>query len=413
MSSPRTLGRVLFPLLAVVGLALTLRVPISSLAVVLPDARGPLELSGLEVSLLTTLPVLCFAAFGLWLGPRVARVGLHRAGAAVLLVMAAGVGMRAVTASGWVFIVATVLILAAIAVGNVLLPAVAKAHFPRHIALVSSLFGAAVIGGSTLGALEGGWISDTWGWRAALGAAAVLIVVVGLAWLPLLRQDRSTEMKTQRIPARRVARLREVWPLVACFGLVSAQAYAQLGWYPAILAHAGLTTLQAATAFAVLTGAGIPTILTLPGLTGLVGDRGAIVIFAVATAAGWCGILWSPTSLTWVWSALIGFGAGSFAWTLTMIGRHTQTPSGTAALSSFVQGAGYLVAAVGPFGVGLLHDATASWTAPLWLLVVTGLGIGVFGVLASGPWALEALIDDPGGSSSEQNQAVGPVRQAG
>ncbi len=55
-----------------------------------------------------------------------------------------------------------------------------------------------------------------------------------------------------------------MWPLVVCFGLVSAQAYAQLGWYPAILRDAGLSSTEAAGAFAVLTGVGIPTMLS-PG----------------------------------------------------------------------------------------------------------------------------------------------------
>ena len=57
------------------------------------------------------------------------------------------------------------MVLAAIAAGNVLVPAVAKAHFPDRIALVSSIFGAAIIGGSTLGALQGGWTESVWGWR--------------------------------------------------------------------------------------------------------------------------------------------------------------------------------------------------------------------------------------------------------
>lgn len=400
---------VILPLLAVVGLALTLRIPISSLAVVLPEVGDSLQLTGTEVSLLTTLPVLLFATVGLWLGPRVNRVGLHRAGVAVLLVMTAGMALRSVTTSGLMFVAGTVLLLAAIAIGNVLLPAAAKAHFPRQVTLLSSLFGAAIIGGSTLGALAGGWISDRWGWRASLIATAVLTAAIVLVWIPLLRHDRGTDQDRLSTSVRDLARRRQVWPLVICFGLVSAQAYAQLGWYPAILGDAGLTTMQAATAFAVLTAVGIPTILALPALTRILGDKGVIIVFGVATATGWCGILWSPTTLTWLWSALIGFGAGSFAWTLAMIGRHAQTPSGAGSLSSFVQGAGYVIAAIGPFGVSLLHDVTTSWAAPVWLLIVTGLGISAFGVLASKHWTLEILIGHPTPSSGDQNRPVGSV----
>lgn len=227
------------------------------------------------------------------------------------------------------------------------------------------------------------------------------------AWLPLVRHDRVIEAPGHPVRLRQIAGLAPVWPLVLCFGLVSAQAYAQLGWYPAILIDAGLSGGQAATAFAVLTGVGISTILTLPALTRLVGDHGTILTFAAATTGGWVGLLASPTDLTWLWSALIGFGAGSFAWTLAMIGKHAQTPGSTAVLSSFVQGAGYVLDAVGPFGVGLLHDVTGGWVAALWLLVALGAGIGVAGVLAARPWTVESLLGTSSGSSGDQNTTVG------
>lgn len=96
--------------------------------------------------------------------------------------------------------------------------------------------------------------------------------------------------------------------------------------------------------------------------------------------------------MTWLWSALIGVGAGSFAWTLTMIGRHAESPETTAALSGFVQGVGFVFAVVGPLGVGLFRDVTGSWTASLWLLVVVGLGIGAAGVFIAHRWSVEELL---------------------
>lgn len=274
MSTHRRLT--VLPLVAVVGLALALRSPISSLAVVLPEAQRNLSLSAPVTSLLTALPVLCFAAVGLWLGPRLGRFGLHRAAVVVLTVMAVGVLARSVAPSGAMLLASTLVVLAAIAAGNVLVPAVAKAHFPDRIALVSSIFGAAIIGGSTLGALQGGWTESVWGWRAALAGVAVLLGVTIVVWLPLVAHDRKVAPPGSDLTVRQIARVGAVWPLVMCFGLVSAQAYAQLGWYPAILRDARLTSAEAAGAFAVLTGVGIPTMLSLAALTRLLGDRGAI-----------------------------------------------------------------------------------------------------------------------------------------
>ena len=150
-----------------------------------------------------------------------------------------------------------------------------------------------------------------------------------------------------------------------------------------------------------LTAVGIPTILALPVLMRLVGRAGAMVLFGVATATGWLGVLLGPPWLTPLWAVLIGFGAGSFAWTMTMIGVHARTPNGAAGLSSFTQGIGFLLAAIGPFGVGILHELTGTWTAALILLLVSGLLLAVAGPAVSRPWDVE---DEVG--SGDQNLTV-------
>jgi cyanate permease len=88
-----------------------------------------------------------------------------------------------------------------------------------------------------LGALECGWISEVLGMASGLGAVAVL--AIALVWLPLRAHDRRIESPEHAIRARRVARVGQVWPLVLCFGFVSAQDYAQLGWHPDDPRHAG------------------------------------------------------------------------------------------------------------------------------------------------------------------------------
>ena len=54
---------------------------------------------------------------------------------------------------------------------------------------------------------------------------------------------------------------------------------------------------------------------------------------------------------------------------LTMIGLRSRTSEGTAALSGFTQSVGYLMSAIGPFGMGLLYGLTGGWTVPLFVLI--------------------------------------------
>jgi len=119
------------------------------------------------------------------------------------------------------------------------------------------------------------------------------------------------------------------------------------------------------------------------------------------TACGWFGVLVAPTTVTWLWSVLLGLGGGAFTWTLTMIGKRTRTAAGTTALSVFTQGPGYLIAGIGPLGAGVLHDATGSWTAPLVALMSLTAVIGVAGWFVARPVMLEdTLGHGPRGLSS-------------
>jgi CP family cyanate transporter-like MFS transporter len=71
---------------------------------------------------------------------------------------------------------------------------------------------------------------------------------------------------------------------------------------------------------------------------------------------------------------LAGIGSGTFPMVLTWVGMRSRTAETTAALSAFVQSAGYLIAGCGPLLFGVLYSATGSWAAPLALLFVA-LGI--------------------------------------
>jgi CP family cyanate transporter-like MFS transporter len=104
---------------------------------------------------------------------------------------------------------------------------------------------------------------------------------------------------------------------------------------------------------------------------------------------GYVGLVVAPVAGAWVWAVLVGVGASVFPVVLTLIGLRSRTPGGTAALSGFTQSVGYLIAALGPFGVGVLYDVTGSWTPPL--LVLAGLAVPqiALGVLASRPRFVE------------------------
>ena len=58
-------------------------------------------------------------------------------------------------------------------------------------------------------------------------------------------------------------------------------------------------------------------------------------------------------------------------------------------MSPNLAGVGYLIAAVGPFGVGLLHSATGGWTVPLVVLIALTVPQIVLGLYVARPAYVE------------------------
>jgi len=86
---------------------------------------------------------------------------------------------------------------------------------------------------------------------------------------------------------------------------------------------------------------------------------------------------------------LVGVAASVFPVALTLIGLRSRTREGTAALSGFTQSVGYLIAAIGPFGMGLTYDLTGGWTVPLIGLIVLVIPQLVAGLMVARPSYIE------------------------
>ncbi len=380
---------------AIVLLAVNLRPAVGSVGVVLDALRGDLGMSVTTAGLLTTLPVLCFAAAGIAAHSVIAKLGLHVTTVLVLMLAIVGVVVRSLVDTPELFLLFSVVALSGCAIGNILLPPLAKRHFPDHIAGISAAYGAALMGGGAIASVSTVPLSSALGdWRWGTAAWSVPALLALLLWLPYLRQSVHVDpLADSHYKLRELAKSRLAWAMALLFGVQSAQAYAQFGWMPAILVDAGLSDSYAGAMVGLLGAVGVPLTLSLPFLMRRVGDRAWLPwAFATVTVCGWLGLMFWPAQVPWLWSILLGLGGGAFTWTLTMIGRRARTAGGTAALSSFVQGTGYAVSAVGPFGTGLLHDLTDDWYASLSLMIALSVLIAVFGTIVARPAYVEDTI---------------------
>jgi CP family cyanate transporter-like MFS transporter len=376
----------------VVLLAVNLRPAATSLGTVLEEAQRDLAISASLAGVLTTLPVLCFAAFGPVATALGRHWGLHRTTLVTLVMVVAGLVARAVTDSALVFTLTSGLALAGMASGNVLLPPLVKRHFPHRVGLLTAAYSTALMSGAALPP----WVSvpvgeATGSWRYGLGMWGLLAAVAVLPWIGLLRHDvREEGSPAPRYSLREVARSRLAWQMALFFGIHSSFAYSQFGWLPKIYADAGLDPATAGAMLGLLITVGIPLALLLPAYAARRSDQRLLVtVLCVCVLAGFAGLLLAPTTLPWLWAVLLGVGGAAFPWCLTMLGLRAHSQDGTAVLSGFVQSIGYAIAALGPFGTGLLFDVSGGWTLPLAVLTALTVPMLLLGLTFARPRYVE------------------------
>jgi CP family cyanate transporter-like MFS transporter len=389
----------LLVVVGIVALAFNLRPAITSVGAVLEELTSGLSMGPAQAGLLTTLPVLCFASVGA-VAPRLARqIGVHRVTLLGLLLVSLTLWGRTEVSDGWAFIALSFVALTGAATANVLLPSLVKLHFPRRVGLLTAIYSTSMATGLTLGSVTTVPFSRHAGeidWRRGLLVWALTALVAVLPWLALVRHDRKERAQQRRFGIGDVARTRLGWAMAIFFGLQSLQAYSIFGWFAKLYRDAGFDADTAGLLLGVITGISIPLSFVIPSLTARVRDQRMLLTLIMAFyPIGYLGLWLAPVGGAWVWAVAVGVGACTFPFILTLIGLRAHTPAGTAALSGFAQSVGYLIAAVGPFGVGLLHDATGSWAAPLWALLVLCVPQYVAGLYAARPAYLEDEIGAP------------------
>jgi CP family cyanate transporter-like MFS transporter len=382
----------------IVVLAFNLRPAAVSIGPVLGEVSGDLRMSASETGVLTSLPVLAFALFGAF-APRLARlVGMHRLTLGALLCVVGGLAGRATVSSVPLFLLLSLLALAGMASANVLLPSLVKLHFPDHVGVMTSIYSTALAIGLTSASVLTvpiGQAGD--GWRSGLVVWSVTAGIAVLPWLALIAHDRAPEEVEGPVGLLAVARTRLGWLMALFFGLQSLQAYSVFGWFAELYRDAGFSAQDAGLLLGVITGVSIPLSLVIPSLVARMHNQAVLMSVVMACyPIGYVGLILAPHAGAVVWAVFVGIGSTTFPLILTLIGLRARTPSGTAALSGFSQAMGYLIAATGPFGVGVLHDLSGGWTVPLLVLLALTVPQLVLGLAVSRPAYVEDELEPAG-----------------
>lgn len=430
-SPARDSGGRFLALAGIVLVALNLRTAVAALSPIFDEISVDVPLNAVGIGFLGMLPPICFAVLGILAPLLHRRFGLERVLVLGLVAIVCGHVVRA-TATDFVVIAGgSALTFAGMGLANVLLPPLVKKYFPDRIGTITAVYATVMALGSTLPPLIAVPVADSAGWRTSVGMWAVFGLLAIVPWVIMVASDArdrgarrastavanasdseqvgqtvaggesadSHGSATHRSSTGRVWRTGLGWALMLLFALTSMNAYAMFAWLPSLLRDSGAADAAGAGALLSLyTAMGFPAALIVPVLAARLKNTGILVaVGLVSFVVGYLGLLLVPSTLPWLWVSFAGIGPLMFPLTLVLINLRTRTHEGAVALSGFVQGIGYGIAAIGPLLVGLFHDVSGSWTWPILFLLATVVAMVWCGIVSSRPVVLE---DEWGASST-------------
>lgn len=371
----------------IILLALNLRASLTSVGPLIGAIRADTHISDALAGLLTTLPLLAFAALSP-VASRLARCfGMEVTLFFSLLLLTLGIVVRSLSPLLALF-AGTIIVGLAIAIMNVLLPSLVKRDFPRYVGVMTSMYtsvmsaSASVAAGISVPLAVG----LGFGWRGSLQSWALLSVLGLLVWSPQLRLRHRPEVSPGAgWRLRDLWRSTLAWQITIFMGLQSLMFYVIIAWGPTILVDAGMKATTAGLMLALNQMISVLASLVVPVIAGrFPGQRPLVVVAAMLSLVAVAGLGLTSGPLAGLWIALLGLGSGACI-SLALMFLIVRAPDAhiSAELSGMAQSIGYLLAAIGPTAFGLIHDWTHTWTTPLLLLalliivmLLAGLGAG-------------------------------------
>ncbi|MDF2561419.1 MAG: transporter permease [Microbacterium sp.] len=404
MPSARPLwqGRAL-ALVGIVLVAFSLRSAVASLSPVIDHVAADFPVSPVIVGLIGAAPPVCFAIFGLLTPLFERRFGLERMAVAAITLMALGMLLRGLAVDSITLLAATAVVFAGVGSGNVLLPPLVKKYFPDRLGIVMTIYSTTLAVSTFLPPLVAVPVADSLGWRVSLGMWGIVAGIALVPWVALLLKNgsrRDEPVKTELLvpdptdgvndvqdavaaatgpisttPAKRghfgrLWRLPLAWALAVVFGTSSTMAYVSFAWMPTMLVDiGGVSPATAGFLLSLFALIGLPCSLLVPILVvRFQATRPLFFVAVIGGLVGLAGLLLVPTVALPLWVSIFGLTAIMFPLSLVLLSIRARTPESAVALSGFVQSIGYAIAATFPLLVGLLHETTAGWQVPLFVI---------------------------------------------
>ncbi|WP_235440771.1 MFS transporter [Pantoea sp. RIT-PI-b] len=366
----RTLPAVGMFALLVFAIALNLRPIMAAMGPLFPLLQQDAQLSATQLSLLTTLPVIMMGLAAL-AGPLLLRtLGEVRGIAAGLLLLALASLARGFDQSATALIVSALVAGCGIGLIQALMPAQIKRHFGVKAGTLMALFTTGIMAGAAIAAASAVPLANAHGLAVTLAIPLLPAAIALLLWL--IGSPGSTPAQHRTAP--RADRARRAWLLMTFFGIGTGAYTLVLAWLPPFYIQHGWLPEQSGYVLGALTLTEVVAGFVLSALIHRFRDRRRPLLVVLALILlGLISLILLGGAQVWLPTLLLGLGIGAlFPLSLIVTLDHARTPEEAGALLSFVQGGGYLLAALMPLIAGMVRDRAASLDSA-WAIMSVGI----------------------------------------
>lgn len=386
-------------IIAIVFIASTLRAPLTSVGPVIEEIKQVMEIDNSVAGILTTIPLIIFAIVSPLVSKVTSRLTMSRTIFYSTLLLIVALFLR-IAGDFNLFIIGTLLLGIAIAFGNVVLPSYVKWYFPMQIGLATGIYS----GTMNFTAGLGGGLSfplseiSPIGFRLSLSFWIIFGVIALLLWIPQARTGAKLEQATvdqSKLKTSKkvnIVKSKLAWMVALTMGFQSMVFYTMVAWVPSILIDRGLEPTTAGYLLMLNQFSQVPMTFIFPIVASKLKDqRILVVIITILFLIGFSLFFTQSLVLLIIGIVIAGLAMGAcFSLCMTFFSIRANTSEGSISLSGFGQSVGYLIAAIGPFLIGYLYDATGSWNSGVVALIIMSILIFIFGY----PAAKNKVVED-------------------
>ncbi len=385
-------------ILAIVFIASTLRAPLTSVGPVVDEIKHVMEINNSVAGILTTIPLIIFAIVSPLVSRVTSRITMSRTILYSTILLIIGLYLR-VAGDFSLFIIGTLVLGIAIAFGNVVLPSYVKWYFPMQIGIATGIYSGTMNFTAGLGGGLSFPLSQTpLGFRLSLSFWIILGIIAIILWIPKARKGAKLEKQTidetqvKHHKKVNIVKSKLAWMVALTMGFQSMVFYTVVAWVPSILVDRGVDPSTAGYLLMLNQFSQVPMTFSFPIIASKLKDQRILVVIITILFLTGFGLFFTQSLVLLVIGMVIaGLAMGAcFSLCMTFFSIRARTSDGSISLSGFGQSVGYLIAAIGPFLIGYLHDYTGNWISGIIALLLMSLLFFIFGY----PAAKNRVVED-------------------